>query len=318
VWGVALEVVGTTTEVHRLTGVGCMSIAAIVVPLLTGLVVAVSMRVVYVVRAAPLAASIAAGVVLAFVGAAVARLVGVPTATVGIDWLDLVFQVAVAAVGVLVTGMVSMRVRPLRGPLTAPPTGRPPHDLGGAGRRPPSAAPRPTPMVVRSVLEQPPAAAQPVRSPARTRIFVSYRRADSRHAARGLASALRQRFGQDQVFVDVDSVRPGLDFVTEVQTAVRASAVVIVVIGEGWFGARPGAGSRLHEQDDTVRLEIEEALHSRLPILPVLLDGAAMPRPEQLPGSIASLHRINALPVGHETWDRDVETLLEAVARLRG
>jgi hypothetical protein len=120
------------------------------------------------------------------------------------------------------------------------------------------------------------------------------------------------------VFVDVDSVRVGVDFVDEVQAAVRSSAVLLVVIGESWLAADGEAGNRLHDPHDTVRLEIEEAMRNRLPILPLLLDGAAMPRPEVLPGSIVVLHRINALRLGHETWDRNVETLLEEVARLRG
>jgi hypothetical protein len=281
-----------------------VSITGILTAVVIGLVVGLLPRALR--AATPVGLAIPVAVVFAFAGTFVARAAGIPTATNGIDWLELLIQVVVAVVGVLLAGAGFVAVNGPRRPVELPAAGWSAPGVDAPDRRPTPPGP---------ARHRPAGQSRPQ---ARTRIFVSYRRADSRHAARGLASALRQRFGQDQVFVDVDSVRPGLDFVTEVQTAVRASAVVIVVIGEGWFGARPGAGSRLHEQDDTVRLEIEEALHSRLPILPVLLDGAAMPRPEQLPGSIASLHRINALPVGHETWDRDVETLLEAVARLRG
>jgi TIR domain len=154
--------------------------------------------------------------------------------------------------------------------------------------------------------------------PSRSRIFISYRRADSRHAARLIASALREQFGKGQVFVDVDSVGAGVDFLTEVQAAVQGSAVFLVVIGENWLGARDGAVSRIHERHDTVRFEVEVAILNGLPILPVLLDGAAMPRAEQLPGSIAMLHRINALSVDHETWERDMKVLLAEVTRLRG
>jgi hypothetical protein len=273
----------------------------IVTALVIGLVVGLLPRALR--AATPVGVAIPAAVASAFAGTLVARALGIPTATNGIDWLELVIQVVVAVVGVLLTGAVFVAVSGPRRPADLP-AGWSPPGVDAPDRRP-----------------NPPAQQRPAgrpRPPTRTRIFVSYRRADSKHAARGLAMALRQRFGQDQVFVDVDSVRPGLDFVTEVQAAVRASAVVLVVIGDDWLGARDATDSRLHDQYDTVRLEVEEAVRNQLPILPVLLDGAAMPRPEQLPGSIVALHRINALPVGHETWDRDVDALLEAVARLRG
>jgi uncharacterized membrane protein YeaQ/YmgE (transglycosylase-associated protein family) len=44
--------------------------------------------------------TILVGIVSAFIGTAIARAMGIPTATNGIDWMELLVQVIVAAVGV--------------------------------------------------------------------------------------------------------------------------------------------------------------------------------------------------------------------------
>ena len=291
-------------------GGGGVTLTGILSAVVIGLVLGGPGRVVWIVRAAtPVAVTVLAGIFFALVGTFVARAVGVPTATAGLDWLELLVQVLVAAVGLVLTGLVFMRFGPRRpaGPL---PTGTP---------LPPG----------RSLLDDPELAAvrarheelrqhrsgrqQPVRPGARTRIFISYRRDDCKHPAARIASALRAKFGPDQVFFDVDSIKAGVDFVRRVQSAVEMSSVVLVVIGDEWLTA----DARLHDPDDTVRLEIELALQHRCELLPVLVDGAHMPRRDQLPESIGALRQINARPVDHRTWDRDVAELIEDVTRLR-
>jgi uncharacterized membrane protein YeaQ/YmgE (transglycosylase-associated protein family) len=54
--------------------------------------------------------TIAVGIVAAFIGTAVARALGIPTATEGVDWLELLCQVIVAAIGVaLVAALLGRR-----------------------------------------------------------------------------------------------------------------------------------------------------------------------------------------------------------------
>jgi uncharacterized membrane protein YeaQ/YmgE (transglycosylase-associated protein family) len=50
----------------------------------------------------PIWLTIVVGVVAAFIGTFIARAVSIPTATSGIDWLELLVQVIVAAIGVVI------------------------------------------------------------------------------------------------------------------------------------------------------------------------------------------------------------------------
>jgi len=91
-------------------------------------------------------------------------------------------------------------------------------------------------------------------------IFVSYRRDDSRHAAGRLLDRLRQSYEPHQLFMDVDNVAPGLDFVKVIEEQVSACDVMLVVIGPNWLDARDKAGvRRLDDPGDFVRLEVEAA-----------------------------------------------------------
>src|ERR1700747_1122745 len=107
-------------------------------------------------------------------------------------------------------------------------------------------------------------------------IFVSYRRQDSSHLAGRLYDHLADRFGEGQVFMDVDTIEPGLDFAEEVTRAVAACQVLVAVIGPAWLTAADGRGRRrLDDPDDFVRLEIETALVRGVRVIPVLAQGAA-------------------------------------------
>lgn len=103
--------------------------------------------------------------------------------------------------------------------------------------------------------------------------------------------------------MDVDSLGYGVDFVAGVQRAIETSSVVLVLIGEGWLLTPDDrGGQRIDYPDDNVRLEVEHAFRLRRPVLPVLLDGAPMPRRTDLPASIGDLSHLNAVRVGHDSW----------------
>ena len=96
------------------------------------------------------------------------------------------------------------------------------------------------------------------------KIFISYRRGDSAGHTGRLYDRLADHFGQDQVFMDVDTIRPGLDFVEVVQQAVADSDGLIAVIGKDWLTASDATGGRrLDQPNDMVKLEIAAAPWSR-------------------------------------------------------
>jgi len=148
-------------------------------------------------------------------------------------------------------------------------------------------------------------------------IFISYRRQESSHLAGRLHDRLAGSFGEDQVFIDVDTIEPGMDYAEEISRAVAACQVLLAVIGPAWLTAADEQGRRrLDDPDDTVRLEIETALSRRVRVIPILADGAAMPARHDLPKSIAGLARRNALPVRHESFRYDAGRLITAIERV--
>lgn len=147
-------------------------------------------------------------------------------------------------------------------------------------------------------------------------LFLSYRRADSQTATGRLADDLRDYFGQDRVYLDTDSNRAGHDFVEQLVRAVRRSRVVLAVIGPHWLSITDGSGRRrLDDPDDHVRRELELALTSRVALLVVLLDGAVMPQPRELPPNLRPMASIQALRLSNVDWKFDFGRLLEALDR---
>lgn len=147
-----------------------------------------------------------------------------------------------------------------------------------------------------------------------TRIFVSYRRDDSAGFAGRLTDALEARFGAGTVFRDVDDIRPGEDFVRSLESAIGTCVVLIAVIGRQWLAATDSTGRRrLEDPRDYVRLEIASALRRRMEVIPVLVEGAPMPAPADLPQPLAALSRRQAVVLGDGTWSTDLERLFQAL-----
>jgi hypothetical protein len=115
-------------------------------------------------------------------------------------------------------------------------------------------------------------------------IFISYRREDSSPWAGRLYDRLHDRFPQHGIFMDVDNLPPGVDFVEALEKSVAACDVQLVVIGKRWLMARDEKRRRrLSKPEDFVRLEIATALQRGIGVIPVLVDGASMPRSADLP-----------------------------------
>ena len=148
------------------------------------------------------------------------------------------------------------------------------------------------------------------------RVFVSYRRGDASYPAAWLFDQLTARFGSDRVFMDVDSIEPGDDFAEVIADAVGSCAVLLAVIGDRWLVAADDNGRRrLDDPGDFVRLEIEAALARGVRVIPVLVDGARVPRPDQLPASLATLARRQAAELSHSRSSSDLTSLLNVLDR---
>ena len=146
--------------------------------------------------------------------------------------------------------------------------------------------------------------------------FISYRRDDAAGYAGRLHEALERRLGEDQIFRDIDTLEPGLDFVDAIGSRLRECRVFLAVIGREWLDAKDAAGHRRLEQPhDYVRLEIAGALaRPDVRVIPVLIEGATMPAPEALPENIRALARRHAMNLRDDAWDHDVDRLAGVIA----
>jgi hypothetical protein len=151
------------------------------------------------------------------------------------------------------------------------------------------------------------------------RIFISYRRGDDPGHAGRLFDGLQQAFARDQLFMDVDNIEPGLDFLEVVQDRIAESDVLLAVIGSRWVQAEDSKGRRrLDNPDDFVRVEIEAALAQKKRVIPVLVGEGQMPSPEDLPDSLRALARRNAVRVTHERFRSDLGGLIEKLKIIVG
>jgi hypothetical protein len=144
-------------------------------------------------------------------------------------------------------------------------------------------------------------------------IFINYRREDSAGHAGRLFDALSDHFA-GRLFMDVDTLEPGVDFVEAIEQAVGSCEVLIVVIGREWLTIKDKAGRRrLDDPGDFVRLEVESALTRGIRVIPVLVQDAPMPRAEELPASLAKLARRNAIELSDARWAYDVDRLARTI-----
>jgi hypothetical protein len=149
-----------------------------------------------------------------------------------------------------------------------------------------------------------------------TNVFISYRRDDAAGHAGRLYDRLIQKFGEAQVFFDVEAIPGATDFTEEIRDALGRSNVVIVVIGPQWLAKGRGKASRLHNPKDLVRAEIRTALHSKAIVIPTLVAGGRMPDAEELPKDITELHNLNAVEISDRSFSKDVEKLIATIARM--
>ena len=145
-------------------------------------------------------------------------------------------------------------------------------------------------------------------------IFVSYRRDDSAGHTGRLFDRLVEHFGRERIFMDIDTIEPGEDFVTVIENAVGSCDVLIAVIGRNWLTA--GGTSRLANPNDFVRIELATALRRNIRVIPVLVQRASMPNEQDLPEDLVKLTRRNAIELSDLRWQGDVDQLIAVMERV--
>ena len=148
-------------------------------------------------------------------------------------------------------------------------------------------------------------------------IFISYRREDSAPYAGRLYDRLGTRFGASRVFMDVDDIAPGTDFVAQIDAKIASCDAFIAMVGKDWLAARNSDGAlRLSDPADLVAAEMASALRRRVLVIPVLVGGAVMPKAEELPEKLRAFARKNAVTLHDHDFHRDAEILIEALEKL--
>ncbi len=150
-------------------------------------------------------------------------------------------------------------------------------------------------------------------------IFINYRREDSEGYAITLQDRLAKHFGEKQLFMDVDNIEPGIDFMAAIEKSLSSCEVVLVLIGARWLDATDHQGNRrLDNPHDPLRIEIETALNSNARVIPVLLHSTTMPGNDKLPETLAPLTRRHAIEISSSRRDYDLERLISTLEKIPG
>ena len=141
-------------------------------------------------------------------------------------------------------------------------------------------------------------------------IFISYREKDSAGEAGRLVDSLKEHFEDDQIFMDIDKIEPGVDFSDAISHSLECCDVMLAIIGPRWMGDTKQI-SRIKNDGDWVRLEIATALARNIRVVPVLVDGAELPTAEELPDDLQPLLKRQAYEISNKRWRYDTDQLIE-------
>jgi hypothetical protein len=145
------------------------------------------------------------------------------------------------------------------------------------------------------------------------KIFLSYRRSDTRHLAGRLAERLVSIPRIKKVFIDVEGIETGSNFEQTIYEKLNESDLCLILVGDDWTGVNDSNQSRIHHDDDFVRREVATALETGKRIIPVLVDGAGMPPANELPADVQALTTIDAVFLRHTSFNQDLYLIIDAV-----
>jgi hypothetical protein len=155
--------------------------------------------------------------------------------------------------------------------------------------------------------------------PAKKNIFISYRVSDTAGETGRLVDSLKQHFSEDQIFIDIEKIEPGVDFTEAIAKSLGSCDVLLAIIGPNWQGFNPSTNThRIKNADDWVRLEISTALQRNIRVVPVLVDGAELPSSEVLPDDLQPLLKRQAHEISNKRWKYDTEELIKFLVRSVG
>ena len=142
-------------------------------------------------------------------------------------------------------------------------------------------------------------------------VFVGSRRIDAPGYTGRVGERLINYFGAGQIFKDIESLPPGVNYVDFIREKLQLAHVMVVVIGPNWAN-----DPRLHEANDLHREEIRTAIERGIHLLPVLVNGATMPSENQVPADIQPLLHRQAIEITDTRWDYDVGRVVENVEKV--
>ena len=146
-------------------------------------------------------------------------------------------------------------------------------------------------------------------------IFISYRRLDSEYVADRIYESLTDYFGADSVFFDIDVIPFGVDFKEYIYQSVSQCTIFLAIIGRSWLTITDEKGvRRLDSEKDFVRLEIESAFKAGIPVIPLLVGGAEVPKIDQLPENLHELVLRNGLHIrSGQDYRTDINNLIRNI-----
>jgi hypothetical protein len=148
-------------------------------------------------------------------------------------------------------------------------------------------------------------------------IFISYRREGGGIFAGILYDGLCRYYSADKIFKDVNSLTAGSDFVKTISAAMQSSDILVVVIDKYWMRSKIDPNeNKLFQKKDYVHFEIREAMNNNLKLVPVLIDGASMPRESELPEDIAVFSKSHAFRIKHESISSDLQDFINLLRDL--
>ena len=147
-------------------------------------------------------------------------------------------------------------------------------------------------------------------------IFISYRRDDASGYALALYKKLREVFVNSELFIDIDTIELGRDFVEVIEDTLETCEVVLTLIGRNWIMPQDDGTRRIDNPNDYVRTEITKALSRNIRVIPIFLDGATMPSLSELPSDLSELVRRNGIEIRAAHFDSDVQRLVETLERI--
>jgi len=146
-------------------------------------------------------------------------------------------------------------------------------------------------------------------------IFLSYRRKNTTWFTGRLYESLKSRYPYLSIFMDVDEIFGGEKFKKVIDEAIYKSKIFIPIIDHEWTTIKDSRTNerRLFQPNDFIRFEVERAISLEKIIIPVLVANTSMPNSTQLPKSIQTLPSYNARSLKHDSWERDVENLIDSI-----